>query len=211
MKKAFTLIELLIVIVIIGILSTLLFRTLWDMIKANSRIQQEKILAQELITIQTTINNLAEQYPYLDQSTYISTNTQNNNGFVSKLYLTNTSGWKIEISGTGDCMTSCSLQAISESWTIDLTNPVLTKLSNIIFKILPIEYYTNSQYTSSLWIEKISQSWFWLFWSLRNNLKNGHEGKVSYTLQHFVNLQEKNIDLTITWSHNTLNTNQIQE
>jgi prepilin-type N-terminal cleavage/methylation domain-containing protein len=71
-RKAFTLIELLIVITIVGILSTLLFRTLGDMISANGRIQQEKIMTQELITIQTTINNLSEHYPMIDIKKYIT-------------------------------------------------------------------------------------------------------------------------------------------
>ena len=69
-KKAFTLIELLIVITIIGILSTLLFRTLADMISANGKIQQEKIMTQELITLQTTINNISEHYPIIDMQAY---------------------------------------------------------------------------------------------------------------------------------------------
>lgn len=69
-RKAFTLIELIIVIVIVGILSVLLFRTLGDMMRANARVQQEKILAQELISIQTSLNNISEQYPYLNHSLY---------------------------------------------------------------------------------------------------------------------------------------------
>jgi prepilin-type N-terminal cleavage/methylation domain-containing protein len=70
LNKAFTLIELLIVIIIIGILSTLLFRTLADMLTANARIQQEKIMTQELMTIQTTINNISEHYPIIDTIHY---------------------------------------------------------------------------------------------------------------------------------------------
>ena len=70
MKKAFTLIELLLVIVIFGILSMLLFRTMGEMIRTNARVQQEKILATELINIQTTINNIAEQYPYINREQY---------------------------------------------------------------------------------------------------------------------------------------------
>jgi prepilin-type N-terminal cleavage/methylation domain-containing protein len=70
-RKAFTLIELLIVIIIIGILSTLLFRTLADMLTASARIQQEKIMTQELMTIQTTINNISEHYPIIDINKYI--------------------------------------------------------------------------------------------------------------------------------------------
>lgn len=68
--SAFTLIELLIVITIIGILSMLLFRTLGDMIATNARIQQEKIINQELISLQTTLNHLSEQYPLIDMNAY---------------------------------------------------------------------------------------------------------------------------------------------
>ena len=69
-KKAFTLIELIIAITVIGILSTLLFRTLGDMISVNARIQEEKIMTQELITLQITMNNISEHYPSIDISKY---------------------------------------------------------------------------------------------------------------------------------------------
>jgi hypothetical protein len=48
----------------------LLFRTLADMISANARIQQEKIMTQELITLQTAINNISERYPIIDMERY---------------------------------------------------------------------------------------------------------------------------------------------
>jgi hypothetical protein len=40
------------------------------MISANGKIQQEKIMTQELITLQTTINNISEQYPIIDMQAY---------------------------------------------------------------------------------------------------------------------------------------------
>lgn len=95
MKKAFTLLELVIVIAVVGILSLLLFRTVSDMMRANARIQQEKILAQELITLQTTLNHLAETYPYIDYSKYATTIDRNrnktqidDNGITKILHLT---------------------------------------------------------------------------------------------------------------------------
>ena len=69
-KKAFTLIELLIVITVIGILSVLLFRTLGDMISANGRVQEETSITQQLISIQTTLNSISEHYPILDLKYY---------------------------------------------------------------------------------------------------------------------------------------------
>ncbi len=73
------------VIFIIGILSVLLFRTLADMTRISGRIQFEKIIAKNLMTIHTTTNYLAEQYPHIDMSGY-ATNTINN-GYVQDLYL----------------------------------------------------------------------------------------------------------------------------
>lgn len=94
MKKAFTLLELVIVITVVGILSLLLFRTVGDMMRANARIQQEKILSQELITLQTTLNHLAEIYPYIDYSKYSSSSSQSgtlltDDGIATILHLTN--------------------------------------------------------------------------------------------------------------------------
>ena len=83
--KAFTLIELLIVIVIIGILSVLLFRTLAEMTRISGRIQFEKLIAKNLMNIHTTTNYLAERYPHIDMTGYA--NTPITNGYVSGLYL----------------------------------------------------------------------------------------------------------------------------
>ena len=98
-KKAFTLIELIIVIVIVGILSVLLFRTLGDMMRANARVQQEKILAQELISIQTSLNNISEQYPYLHQELYDNSQETLQSG-LPVLYLKNGSGEIVTIMST---------------------------------------------------------------------------------------------------------------
>lgn len=192
MKKAFTLIELLLVIVIFGILSMLLFRTMGEMIRTNARVQQEKILATELINIQTTVNNIAEQYPYINREQYQDL-PNSARWFVSELHLTNWSGETLTLQWTWDCAVSwCSLQAlINNTESIKLTNSNLTKISNITFKLLPTQYYTGTQYTSNNFtISTISAPWFWIFGTLTNHLKNNAPNKVSYTLQHFINLQE---------------------
>ena len=70
MKKAFTLIELLIVMVIIGILSVLMFRSLGEMTRIAGRIEFEKIISNQLITIHTTTSYLSEAYPHIYMSGY---------------------------------------------------------------------------------------------------------------------------------------------
>lgn len=67
---AFTLIEMILVVVIIGILSVLLFRTLADMTLISGRIQFEKILSRDLMNIHMSTSYLSEQYPYIDIAKY---------------------------------------------------------------------------------------------------------------------------------------------
>ena len=185
-KKAFTLIELIIVIVIVGILSVLLFRTLGDMMRANARVQQEKILAQELISIQTSLNNISEQYPYLHQELYDNSQETLQSG-LPVLYLKNGSGEIVTIMSTWNCSEECYLVAKFNNEDIALTNKNFSKISNVAFKTLPIQSYTGSIY--NLERENISQPWFWIFGNITNNLKNWNISKVSYHLQHFINLK----------------------
>lgn len=185
-KSWFTLIELLIVIVIVGILSTLLFRTLWDMINANSKIQQEKTMTQELITIQTSINNISEHYPIIDKSKYEGLE----DWFTETLYLQNKSWDKISLYGVWDCINSWCYLAIkiNSDPEIKITNPTKTTISWIKFKILPVKYYTGSIY--DLDINNINAEWFRIFWNLSYRIKNNNNLKSSYTLQHFIHLQQ---------------------
>ncbi len=188
-RKAFTLIELLIVIVIIGILSTLLFRTLADMISANARIQQEKIMTQELMTIQTTINNMSEHYPIIDMKKYIpewwTTWYIGSDWFTWILYLKNHSGDTIQIYSTGNY-----LATLINDQEIQITNPDRSIMSGIQFKILPVQYYSGSIY-ENLDLKHINAQGFWIFWNLaykQNGLKN--KARSSYNLQHFIHLQQ---------------------
>lgn len=139
MKKAFTLLELVIVIAVVGILSLLLFRTVSDMMRANARIQQEKILAQELITLQTTLNYLAETYPYIDYSKYTTGHAQNtnrtiiqNDGTSNILHLTDdpdpksTNKKTISISDQCSSPTTTSSQSIPNTYNSNCLSYTLT-------------------------------------------------------------------------------------
>ena len=172
------------------------------MMKANARVQQEKILAQELISIQTSLNNISEKYPYLDQSWYTTMN-KDSQWFVSTLYLKNGSGDKISISGTGECSEECYMVAnIADKEILPLTNKKFSKISNIVFKILPIQYFTKDQYENWFKRENITQPGFWVFGNITNNLKKWNISKVSYNLQHFINLQLESSSESLTINTN---------
>lgn len=188
-KKAFTLIELLIVITIIGILSTLLFRTLADMISANGKIQQEKIMTQELITLQTSINNITEHYPIIDMNQYKWKNNTEygpiwTNGITDTLYLTNKNNEQIALYASEN-----SLIFLKDKQEIKITNPDKTILTGIQFKVLPTSYYSGSIY-QSLEPDQINAEWIWIYGKLYYNNKSPKPGpQSSYTLQHFIHLQ----------------------
>lgn len=178
MKKAFTLLELVIVITVVGILSLLLFRTVGDMMRANARIQQEKILAQELITLQTTLNYLAETYPYIDYSKYTTGHVQNtnrtiiqNDGTTTILHLTDdpdpNSRTKKTVNISDTCQStnsnssqstqSCLSYTITTNPTrIHITNPDRTTVTNISFQLLPTKPYHYNQYEDNLNAQTIS-------------------------------------------------------
>lgn len=197
-KKAFTLIELLIVITVIGILSMLLFRTLWDMITTNARIQQEKIINQEMITLQTTLNNLSEHYPIIAMNQYQWEDWSLSGdigewGFTTILHLMNSSGELLSIYGTWwDCTTTwCYI--VFKQWNnqeTKITNPDYSSIKNLLFKIIPTQYYTSWTIYENLELNIITSEWFWIFWTLEWSSYNNKQPISSYTLQHFTNLQQ---------------------
>lgn len=194
-KKAFTLIEILIVIVIFWILSTLLFRTIASLIRSNAKIQEEKVVAQALISLQTSINNIAEHYPYINYKEYDQRLTENN-WYTSTLYLTNGKGEDISIYGSWDCEETCFLEAklsasgtVQDSTTLQLTNGQSTVTRHVAFRLLPTLYHTGSQYTDAFSVQTISAPGFWLLWDIAFKKKKWFPIKTRYYLQHFVNLQ----------------------
>lgn len=190
-RKAFSLIELLIVITVIGILSTLLFRTLSDMITANARIQQEKIMTNELITLQTTLNNISEHYPIIDMQSYQWTNSgtweiDNNKWFTNTLYLKKKDEDKISITTSWWSL----IVIYSENKITNITDPDRSVLTGVYFKVLPTAYYSGIIH-EQLSLDQVNAEWFWIFWniSIRKSV-NSSETSSSYNLQHFIHLQK---------------------
>jgi prepilin-type N-terminal cleavage/methylation domain-containing protein len=61
MKRAFTLIEMLIVICILGIFSVVLFRTYRTVSEISFRVEQQKIVNEEFLFVSEVLQNFANR------------------------------------------------------------------------------------------------------------------------------------------------------
>jgi prepilin-type N-terminal cleavage/methylation domain-containing protein len=102
--KAFTLVETLIVIVIIGILSVVLTESYLTITKIAFKIEQEKNLAEEALMLTQTFQSIADTAT-IDYDAYGKANIDlaSTSGFVDILYLTGGQWAGASIFSTGDC------------------------------------------------------------------------------------------------------------
>lgn len=179
-KKWFTLAELLVVLVIIWILSTILIRTYLTVANISFRAQQQKNLTQDILYFSQTLQNFADRNT-LDYERYEKDTLYNNQWFTDTLYLT-WSDWSLAIYTSGNCMDSttkvvdlisiaswwCSVYVNKNGEILQLTSPFKVYVTKLMFKIIP--YYSMSQY---MWsgssscathtLACISSPGFWLF------------------------------------------------
>ena len=133
-KNAFTLVELLIVMTIIGILSVILFRTFWTISSLAFRIEQQKNVSQEIVILTQILQNYSDRnvidyQKYFDLKSSHSSSLNDNivadsvvegNGLVENkwivdiLYLSGQDG-QISLFTSGTCIDPAD-QFIS-SWT----------------------------------------------------------------------------------------------
>lgn len=85
-KKAFTLIEILIALVIVAILFTLIFRAYVSITQISTRLQNEKRLNAEITYVTETVQNIADTYQ-IDFVKYGSS-LFSGQGWTKILYLT---------------------------------------------------------------------------------------------------------------------------
>ncbi|MDR0860646.1 MAG: type II secretion system GspH family protein [Candidatus Peribacteria bacterium] len=101
-KKAFTLVETMIVLVIIGILAVVLTQSYLTISKIAFTIEQEKTLSEEALMLTQMIQSITEDAT-IDYDKYKGT-LANTNGFVEKLYLTGELRSGTSIFRTGNCL-----------------------------------------------------------------------------------------------------------
>lgn len=177
-KSAFTLVEILIVVVLFGLLSGIILETYTTITKVAFRMEQDKELAKETLILSQVLQNIAEEAT-IDYSKYAD--LQKNNGVTDTLYLTGGQRTGTQIFSIWSCenanklydekyrenkeenadYTSCKLvlqrnDDVANQITLLGTGKFLQ--SKMQFKIIP--YEPTSQAIE--WETKAGKPWFWI-------------------------------------------------
>lgn len=168
-RKAFTLIEILIVLVIVAMLMGVLFEIYITISRITFRIELQKNVNEELLFVTDTLQNLSNRNE-IDYSKY-EYNTNGDikynlypDGITEKLFLTWDDG-EITLYGSGcgswDCL---YMDKLDEKW-IQLTQET-ANFSGIRFKVIPFEKIDYDEYVSTCEETRNAYAcrnnqWFW--------------------------------------------------
>lgn len=115
-NKAFTLVEILIVVWLFWLLSGIILQTYTTISRISYRIQQEKEIAKEALVFTQVLENLA-QTTTIDYSEYKYPKLQRSEGIVSELHLKDEKNQGISINTTGTCFQASKLRDQKENWS----------------------------------------------------------------------------------------------
>ena len=179
-KSGFTLIEVMIVLVIVSMLSIVLFRTYSTVSEIAFRLQQEKYVMQDALSLSQIFQNIADTSK-IDYNRYGS-QLLTSQGITDHLYLRD-DAWPFAIFSTGECVSSSfemtgmftqiqrttPCRVVMERWLklLSLTDTGHVFVSQAMFKIIPYEdpqtvlsWNTLSNQVAFL---RLHQPGFWLF------------------------------------------------
>ena len=108
-NKAFTLVEILIVVWLFWLLSGIILQTYTTISRISYRIQQEKEIAKEALVLTQVLENLA-QTTTINDSKYSYSDLQTSEGMVSELHLKDEKNQGITINTTGTCFQASELR-----------------------------------------------------------------------------------------------------
>jgi len=110
-NKAFTLVEILIVVWLFWLLSGIILQTYTTISRISYRIQQEKEIAKEALVLTQVLENLAQTTTIdYSKSEYSYSALQSSGGIVSELYLKDEKNQGITINTTGTCFQASELR-----------------------------------------------------------------------------------------------------
>lgn len=115
-NKAFTLVEILIVVWLFWLLSGIILQTYTTISRISYRIQQEKEIAKEALVLTQVLENLA-QTTTIDYSKHPYWDLQASDGMVSELYLKDEKNQGISIKTDGACFQASELREQKENWS----------------------------------------------------------------------------------------------
>lgn len=200
---AFTLIEILIALILIGILSTLLFQTYTTITQIALKIENEKIMQTETLFALQTIQNLADRntidYDYYITGRNLENNTlTNTRGRVDILALSWQDG-RTTLSSTGDCQSSIGWTGKSQPacwlvlWKYDepllLIDPSKIVISSLIFNITPIVPADQLYISKDITLTGITSPGFWIFADIKHaQYRTTRTHNISLFIQQFFSL-----------------------
>ena len=115
-NKAFTLVEILIVVWLFWLLSGIILQTYTTISRISYRIQQEKENAKEALVLTQVLENLA-QTTTINDSKYSYSDLQTSEGMVSELHLKDEKNQGITIKTDGACFQASELREQKENWS----------------------------------------------------------------------------------------------
>ena len=128
-NKAFTLVEILIVVWLFWLLSGIILQTYTTISRISYRIQQEKEIAKEALVLTQVLENLA-QTTTINNSEYSYSDLQASDGMVWELHLKDEKNQGISIKTDGTCFQASELreQKQKENWSS--SEPELLPMEN---------------------------------------------------------------------------------
>lgn len=201
-KKAFTLIEITLVVVIIGVLAWVLFKTYITMSQISFRVEQQKVVNQELLFVSEFLQNIANSNQ-IDYSKY-EDQLVVNKWMTNILYMTWWE-WEISVFASGNCVNLdqsvdrevldvwCNLFLNRDGKDIKLTSDWVY-LTEALFKIVPFadekSYLQDIRLCDSNYLACIDDPGFWFIstiYSIWYN-PNSWTNNVSIFVQQFFNI-----------------------
>ena len=117
-NKAFTLVEILIVVWLFWLLSGIILQTYTTISRISYRIQQEKEIAKEALVLTQVLENLAQTTTIdYSKSEYSNSALQSSGGIVSELHLKDEKNQRKTINTTGACFQASKLRKEKENWS----------------------------------------------------------------------------------------------
>ena len=152
-KSAFTLVEILIVVILFGLLSGIILKTYTTITKVAFRIEQDKELAKETLVLSQVLQNIAAEAT-IDYSKY--TDLKNTNGIVDTLYLTGGQWDETQLFSTWNCEEAVKLY--DEDYNSSQSEESNTKNEKSDFSSCKLMLKRGEQEFALLWTEKLLQS-----------------------------------------------------
>lgn len=203
-KKAFTLMELLIVMVIMAVFSWVLFKTFNTISEISFRVEQQKKVNEELLFVSEILQNYANRNS-IDFEQY-GENLNDTYWFTNILYLSG-EDWRFHIFSSGECVdfsevpdplelrSGCALYVQSDeegSPLVKLTDDS-AYFTRAKFKIIPYsdKYFSDDfSQCKTNYFACVNDVWFWLFTDVYPKLYSDTKwaNNVHLLVQQFFNI-----------------------